>query len=139
MLLSLLIGKVSVILRRVNVKGSRREGNNVRLGGVDLNDFPGSFLDKCKVLPRQYGYFCNVIKWKPKLFNTMKTLQFKTNIKCGGCVAQVTPHLNTVEGIIHWEVDTAHPQKILTVKTDQAGASEVKKAVQNAGFAAEPL
>ncbi len=68
----------------------------------------------------------------------MKTIQFKTNIKCGGCVAQVTPHLNAVEGIGQWNVDITNPQKILTVETE-TDSSQVKKAVERAGFKAEPL
>ncbi len=69
----------------------------------------------------------------------METLQFKTNIKCGGCVAQVTPHLDAVEGITNWNVDTTNPQKILTVKTDSTDAEHVKEAVKKAGFVAEQL
>src|SRR5690606_29128046 len=34
------------------------------------------------------------------------TYQFKTNINCEACVAKVTPTLNNVEGISHWEVNT---------------------------------
>lgn len=50
----------------------------------------------------------------------METLQFKTNINCGGCVAKVTPGLNETEGICHWNVDTNNPNKILTVEIDSA-------------------
>ena len=46
----------------------------------------------------------------------METLKFKTNINCGGCIATVTPVLNTLEGIFKWDVDTANREKILTVE-----------------------
>ena len=69
----------------------------------------------------------------------MKSLKFKTNIKCGGCIAQVTPHLNSVEGIDKWEVDTNNPNKILTVNTTQVKADQIKEAVKKAGFVAETL
>ncbi len=35
-----------------------------------------------------------------------------------GCVAAVTPHLNANNEIKSWEVDTANPQKVLTVETE---------------------
>jgi copper chaperone len=69
----------------------------------------------------------------------MKTLQFKTNIKCGGCIAAVTPHLDQVEGIEKWEVDTANPDKVLSVETENLSADEIKQAVEKAGYKAEVL
>lgn len=69
----------------------------------------------------------------------METLQFKTNINCGGCVAKVTPHLNEEPNIKNWKVDTTNPQKILTVETDGISAKEIIKAVSKAGFKIEEL
>lgn len=69
----------------------------------------------------------------------METLKFKTNIKCGGCVATVTPSLNAVEGIQSWEVNTANPDKVLTVRAETATAADVKRAVEAAGYKAESL
>ncbi|MBN2744554.1 MAG: heavy-metal-associated domain-containing protein [Marinilabiliaceae bacterium] len=64
----------------------------------------------------------------------MKTLIFKTNINCGGCVAAVTPHLNRLPGIESWNVNTAHPDKILTVNTESLTANDIIDAVKQAGF-----
>jgi len=70
----------------------------------------------------------------------METLNFKTNIKCGGCVATVTPFLNDIEQLDGWNVDTASPDKILTVQTTDNRIGEVvKKAIEKAGFKAEPI
>ncbi|HRO46608.1 MAG TPA: heavy-metal-associated domain-containing protein [Niabella sp.] len=69
----------------------------------------------------------------------MKTIQLKTNINCGGCVAKVTPSLNETVGAAGWEVDTQNPKKILTVTTDNLDEKEVIKAVEKAGFKAEAL
>ncbi len=69
----------------------------------------------------------------------MDILKFKTNINCGGCVASVTPHLNKAEGIKSWQVDTANPEKILTVEADGLDAQQVKGIVEKAGFKAEAL
>lgn len=68
-----------------------------------------------------------------------KTLRFKTNIKCGGCVATVSPFLNAARGISHWEVDTAGMDKILTVQSDGISEEEVISIVQKAGYKIEML
>lgn len=69
----------------------------------------------------------------------MKQYQFKTNINCGSCVAKVTPVLNAEPQIKEWKVDTANPNKVLTVQTENLGEEEVKGLVQKAGFKAEKL
>jgi copper chaperone len=69
----------------------------------------------------------------------MEKIQFKTNIKCGGCIAQVTPHLDAVAGVEKWEVNIQNPDKILTVVANGANANQVKEAVVKAGFKAEKL
>ncbi|RYY98019.1 MAG: copper chaperone [Chitinophagaceae bacterium] len=65
--------------------------------------------------------------------------QFKTNINCGGCLAAVTPHLNGEKGIASWQVDTANPNKLLTVETEHLEPEAVCALVGKAGFKAEPL
>ena len=64
----------------------------------------------------------------------MKTLQFKTNINCGGCVKAVTPTLNQEAGAGNWQVNTASPDKLLTVTSDQLTAAQIMQAVEQAGF-----
>jgi len=68
-----------------------------------------------------------------------KKMQFKTNINCGGCVSKVTPILNNKEEISHWEVDTTHTDKILTVVSKEMNEQEVVEVIQKAGFKIEPL
>jgi copper chaperone len=70
----------------------------------------------------------------------METLKFRTNIKCGGCIATVTPALDTLEGVAKWEVDTANPDKILTVESDNGlNANDVISALKNKGYNAEKI
>ncbi|UFH56936.1 heavy-metal-associated domain-containing protein [Spirosoma sp. KNUC1025] len=69
----------------------------------------------------------------------MKTLKFKTNIKCGGCVATVTPFLNATVGEGRWQVDVQNPDKILTTETDSATLADIRQAIEKAGYKAEPL
>lgn len=66
----------------------------------------------------------------------METLKFKTDIRCSGCLAKVTPHLNETAGEGQWEVDLNNPAKTLSITgvTDEAS---IKEAVQKAGYKAE--
>ncbi|PZX91998.1 hypothetical protein DOS84_18055 [Flavobacterium aquariorum] len=67
------------------------------------------------------------------------TFYFKTNIKCGGCVATVTPFLNAVKGISLWSVDTENNDKILSVTSNGNIESEIIDAVQKAGYKIEAV
>ncbi|WP_026904474.1 heavy-metal-associated domain-containing protein [Pedobacter glucosidilyticus] len=69
----------------------------------------------------------------------METIKFKTNIKCGGCIATVTPALNVLNGVYKWEVDIANVDKILTVEAEGLSAQEVADTVKKAGFTAEQV
>jgi copper chaperone len=69
----------------------------------------------------------------------MKTIQFKTNIKCEGCVATVTPFLNAEENIEAWKVNTENPDKILSVSGTNLDPQRVENVLQKAGFKAEVL
>lgn len=69
----------------------------------------------------------------------MKTIELKTNIMCGSCVAKVTPILNEVIGENRWKVDTANPRKVLTVNTESLDEAAVIQAVEKAGYIAEKL
>lgn len=68
----------------------------------------------------------------------METTQFKTTIKCSGCVAKATPFLNEALGEDNWEVDTNNPAKVLTV-VGEADQNKVIEAVEKAGYKAEKL
>jgi copper chaperone CopZ len=68
----------------------------------------------------------------------METLKFKTTINCGNCVRAVTPVLNGEKAIQNWEVDTASPDKILTVTTDLS-PEQVRALVIDAGFEAQAV
>jgi copper chaperone CopZ len=68
-----------------------------------------------------------------------KTLKFKTNINCSGCVAKVTPFLNDADGVCHWDVDTSNKDKNLSVHSEVITEQEVIQKVQEAGFKIELL
>lgn len=69
----------------------------------------------------------------------METLKFKTNIRCDGCIAKVSPVLNADSSIKKWEVDLLHPDKILTVSGERISGDLIKSTLKNAGYIAELL
>ena len=69
--------------------------------------------------------------------NEKETFVFKTNINCNGCVAKVTPILDTTDGIETWTVDTTNKDKILSVTTNGISKSKIMDTVQKAGFKIE--
>jgi copper chaperone len=69
----------------------------------------------------------------------METLQFKTTIKCAGCLEKVTPFLNERLTPEEWNVDILTPAKILTVNSDKMTAEEVEQKVKQAGFQIEQI
>ncbi|MFT2007822.1 heavy-metal-associated domain-containing protein [Pontibacter sp. 13R65] len=69
----------------------------------------------------------------------MTTYKFKTTINCGSCVRAVTPHLQKLEGVEEWKVDTENADKVLEVKTNILTAEDIQQTVQKAGFKAEKI
>lgn len=68
----------------------------------------------------------------------METIRFKTNIKCGNCVATVTPFLNADKEVASWAVDLEDPRRILKVETTHS-AEEIEELIKNAGYVAEEI
>jgi copper chaperone len=66
----------------------------------------------------------------------MKTLKFKTTIKCNGCIKTVTPFLEKSNNISKWSVDLESPDRIMTVETE-GDTEEVKNLLNEAGYKAE--
>lgn len=61
---------------------------------------------------------------------------FKTNIKCGGCIAKVQSALDAESTISQWEVDTDNPEKLLTVETESMEATSIVSLIESLGFQA---
>lgn len=67
----------------------------------------------------------------------MKELKFSTNLKCGGCIATITPFMDQEKGIFNWSVDLTNSQRILTVETENISSNEIVAIMQKAGFQAQ--
>lgn len=65
----------------------------------------------------------------------MNTVEFTTNLKCSGCVAQITPFLNELAGVGNWQVNLQDADKTLSVHTPGVvDAAAVLQALEKAGF-----
>ena len=69
----------------------------------------------------------------------MSKLKFKTNIKCGGCIATVTPFIEKESSIKKWEVDLNDPDRTMIVEGDNVTADLVIKTLKEAGYTAEAV
>lgn len=65
-------------------------------------------------------------------------MKFKTNAKCGGCVAAIGEKLNRLMAADDWSIDLKDPNKVLIVKADIAPEAVIA-VVQSAGFKVEQL
>ncbi len=61
-------------------------------------------------------------------------LSLKTNLNCSACIAAVKPYLDGESSITRWSVDTATPDKVLTVEGPGPLQETARKAVESAGF-----
>lgn len=65
-------------------------------------------------------------------------MKFKTNIKCDGCIATVTPVLDQAVGAGNWQVDLNDPMRILTLP-DGIDLPKVQSDLKGVGYRMEPV
>ena len=65
-------------------------------------------------------------------------MKFKTNIKCDGCIATVTPVLDQAVGAGNWQVDLNDPQRILTLP-EGIDLPKVQSDLKVVGYRMEPV
>jgi copper chaperone CopZ len=65
--------------------------------------------------------------------------KFKTNINCGGCVANVSESLNELLGKDNWEVNTAVSEKVLTIRNEAIIEEDIIALVKQLGYKIERL
>ena len=66
-----------------------------------------------------------------------KQIKFKTNVKCGACVAAITPAMDNLKAK-QWEVDLTSPDRILTVQ-GEIKPEEIKAALDRSGYKGESI
>jgi copper chaperone len=72
-----------------------------------------------------------------KDLNMENIYNFKTSIKCGGCISTVTPFLKNLSQIEHWEVDLNSTDKILSVRGKDLDSQLIIDTMDKAGYSAE--
>ena len=63
----------------------------------------------------------------------MTAHRYKTDLRCGACVARIGPLLDAAPGIAHWSADVTSPNKVLTVEGDVT-AERVADVIGPAGY-----
>ena len=67
----------------------------------------------------------------------MPKFKFRTNVKCNGCKAAVTPFLDREPTIDSWKVDIFDPERILVAEGDDLVPETVISLLKQAGYQAE--
>ncbi len=68
----------------------------------------------------------------------METRKFKTNAKCGGCVAKIEASLHAAVARDQWDIDLTTPDRVLTITCDLSD-DDIVRLVTAAGFKAEKI
>jgi copper chaperone CopZ len=113
--------------------------NSIQHGMADITILDENQQEEALAVIRKAGYTPELITSEMETSDPEKTFRFKTNIKCSGCIAQVTPELNAAEGVGNWEVDLESKDKVLSVQSEGITEKEVMDAVKKAGFTIELL
>jgi copper chaperone CopZ len=73
----------------------------------------------------------------------MKSIQFKTNLKCNGCINAIKPNIEAIKDIKSWRVFLDVQEKTLEVdfenSTEDEIANAVQKVVKEAGYIIEKM
>jgi hypothetical protein len=60
--------------------------------------------------------------------------QFKTNLRCSGCVATIAPIFDADPAVKHWSADTDSPDKVLTVEGESVDPQHIVQLLAQAGY-----
>jgi hypothetical protein len=71
--------------------------------------------------------------------NPMQVLVFKTNLRFKKHIDAIKPHINTLQGILRWNVDLYDKDKILRIETNNLSARAVEDTLKRAGYYCEEL
>jgi hypothetical protein len=69
----------------------------------------------------------------------MEVLVFKTNLRFKKQINAVTPYINTLQGILRWNVDLYDRDKILRIESRNLNPRMVERTLQRAGYFCEEL
>lgn len=59
---------------------------------------------------------------------------YQSYIHCEGCKNTVSAVLDNHDGVVGWEVDLSHSQKLITIDFGQDAEKEIVDALSNLGY-----
>ena len=69
----------------------------------------------------------------------MDIFVFKTNVTDEGKIPEITPHLETLSGIVKWNFDLEDTDKILRIEAVNLPAQKIESVMAYAGYSCEEL
>ena len=69
----------------------------------------------------------------------MEILVFKTNLRNKKNVKEVMPHLNSLNGIMQWNIDFHDKDKILRIVSRDLSPQLIEDTLQRAGYVCKEL
>jgi hypothetical protein len=69
----------------------------------------------------------------------MEVLVFKTDIRDRKRISEIEPHLESIKGIVRWNVDLQDRDHILRIETDTISPRIIEQQLQQAGYYCEEL
>jgi len=69
----------------------------------------------------------------------MEQIKLKTDLSCKHCVMKVEPILKSTEGVVDYSVDLEHPDRIVSISSEDADINSLIAGFKNAGYVAEKV
>jgi copper chaperone CopZ len=73
----------------------------------------------------------------------MKTIKFKSSLKCNGCVSAIKPFMDSVPEIDSWSVDLNNPDKVIEIHTlkkyDNSLSDKISDGISKIGYTTEKI
>jgi copper chaperone len=69
----------------------------------------------------------------------MEVLVFKTNLRFKKQITALTPYINTLHGILKWNVDMDDKDRILRIEAKDLNPRKVEATLHQAGYFCEEL
>ena len=69
----------------------------------------------------------------------METIILKTDLSCKHCVANIEPLLKENTQIADYKIDLEHPDRLVTISSNNASIAAIISQFKSAGYSAEKL
>jgi len=69
----------------------------------------------------------------------MEKISLKTDLSCKHCVMKVEPVLKNQPGIVDYSIDLEHPDKLVTITSENADIKDIISKFNAVGYTAEKV